>query len=126
MRCENDVTPSTFDPGNHPGTMGADSELARTVPVSLCASRDLFVCCEKNANFVISDLGFPEELGHDLGRFGHLLSIYFARVSLFLSVDLMGRSRFFSISAYQYQIFFKSANTAFCTRYVCPARRTFF
>ena len=43
---------------------------------------------QKNANFVISDLGFPEELGHDLGRFGHLLSIYFARVSLFLSVDL--------------------------------------
>ena len=93
MRCENDVPPSTFDPGNHPGTMGADSELARTVPVSLCASRDLFVCCEKNANFVISDLGFPEELGHDLGRFGHLLSIYFARVSLFLSVDQMAKSR---------------------------------
>ena len=62
MRCKSDVPPSTFDPGNHPGTMGADSELARTVPVSLCASRDLFVRCEKNVNFAISDLGFPEEL----------------------------------------------------------------
>ena len=102
MRCENDVPPSTFDPGNHPGTMGADadSEPARTVPVSLCASRDLFVRCEKNVNFAISDLGFPEELGHDLGRFGHLLSLYFARVSLFLRIDSMGRSRFFSISTY--------------------------
>ena len=79
--------------------MGADSEPARTVPVSLCASRDLFVRCEKNVNFAISDLGFPEELGHDLGRFGHLLSLYFARVSLVLPVDSMGKSRFDSVPA---------------------------
>ena len=87
MLCKNDTFPSTLDPGDHSGYMGAESESGRTIPVSLYASRALFVCLKKNVNFTISYIGFPEELGHNLGRFGHLLSLYFARVSLVLPVD---------------------------------------
>ena len=96
--------------------MGAKSESGRAIPAVYDwtpLGPFLIRLLQKNANFTISDLGFPDELGHDLGRFGHLLSLYFARVSLVLRIDPMGRSRFFSISTYESE---KAARAALARR----------
>ena len=48
---------------------------------------------KKNVNFAISDLGFPEELGHTLGWFGVVLPIYGLGSSLVFYMEKIAKSR---------------------------------